>query len=258
MDVANLFGDALKYPTQDFNKVLILGLLSVIGVIPIFILAILPLIFPTVGVIGASLTLIVIVTILLGALLSLIYSGYGLNIIKNTLALDSRPPEFDWGLILIDGLKVWVLGIIYSLIPAILYGVFFLLMMGSFTAANSANVGAIMIGNFIFLAILGIVSVIFELLYIVAIGKFAETDDLGAAANMIDVFHKIGEIGWGNFILWLIVIWIIFMVISVVVGILAFTVIGILIVGLLGLPYIMMFTFRALGLLYNESRTTTY
>jgi hypothetical protein len=84
MDVGEIILDAIKYPSSDWKKIIILGVILII---------------PIVDFIGL---------------------GYVLRIIKSTLAGVDDLPEFDdlVGLF-IDGLKVLVVSIVYLIIPLI-------------------------------------------------------------------------------------------------------------------------------------------
>ncbi|KUK00869.1 MAG: Uncharacterized protein XD44_1061, partial [Methanobacteriaceae archaeon 41_258] len=88
MKVGEIVGEALDYPGSDLNKVLILGILNLISflIIPVFLVV-----------------------------------GYNLRVLKATIAGFDELPDFDeWGDMLIDGLKVLVVGIVYMLIPIII------------------------------------------------------------------------------------------------------------------------------------------
>ncbi|MCL2157419.1 MAG: DUF4013 domain-containing protein [Methanobrevibacter sp.] len=250
MEVVELFKDALTYPTKDFSKLLILGVLAFVATIPFFVM-VLPLFFGSDVTALAGMAVIGLLGALLVLILDIIYAGYGLNIIKKTIALEEGLPEFDWGQMIIDGIKVFILGIIYAIIPTILSAIIGFLGIGLSTFAISADsMSTFLVANFFVFFIIGIIYLIFGLLYIVALGRFAETDSLGAALNVMDVFDKIGQIGWGNYILWIIVLLILQFVLNFVAGILLAIVIGVIIVA----PFFLMYYSRAIGLLYNESK----
>ncbi|MCL2116253.1 MAG: DUF4013 domain-containing protein [Methanobrevibacter sp.] len=197
----------------------------------------------------AGMVVIGFVGFILLLLLQIIYAGYGINIIKKTIALEEGLPEFDWVGMIIDGIKVFILAILYFIIPAILSGILSFLGTGfSFAAVN--NPSAFLVANLLLFLIIGILYIIFGLLFIIALGRFAETDSLGAAINVMDVFDKIGQIGWVNFIIWIIVLLIINLVLCFVASILSALIIGVIIVA----PYFLMYYSRAIGLLYNESK----
>lgn len=243
MDITELFKDAFKYPTIELNKVLVLGALLFLLLIPIFLAFIFAAI-PNVEslIFGFGLLYFVYILILFG--IYIVYFGYGLSIVRKTIALEEGIPDFDWGNILADGVKVLVLGLLYMLIP-------FIFIFGSMYLITAFNMPSMI---FVVGLIGFILELVFGLLLTIAIAKLAETDNLVDALNFINIFDKIGEIGWANYIVWAIVLVIIFTVVSVISLILGIFIIGFLIIPLLIVPYMLMFYSRALGLLYNESR----
>jgi len=249
MEVVELFKDALKYPTQDWKKIIILGVLAFIAMIPLMLM-IVPLLFVGGGdpssIVAAfsGMFLLGFIGFILLLLLGIIYEGYALSIIRKTIANDDVLPEFEWGALIVDGLKVLILGIAYSIIPVIITVVLMIFGIGIGVSTNEA---AFSIASLFVFFIIFIVALIFSLLYNIALGRLAETNSLGAAINVTDIFDIIGRIGWGNYIVWIIAL----IIISALLGIIAYIpIVGVLIVY----PFILMFSSRALGLLYNESK----
>ncbi|MDY6776363.1 MAG: DUF4013 domain-containing protein [Halobacteria archaeon] len=61
-----------------------------------------------------------------------VVTGYYVRVLRTTVEGDERPPSFDdWGDLLVEGLKATVIGIIYMIIPAL---VFFVKVGGSMMA----------------------------------------------------------------------------------------------------------------------------
>jgi len=264
MEVTELFKDALTYPTKDWTKLLILGVFFLIMGI-----------FSVLASFGVSIqhNIGAVVFIAISALLTLIVTifvrGYCLSITRETINLREDIPEFEWGKNFIDGLKLVVLEIVYYIIPIIIT-ILLIFLTGAFTKMLEISnyiiaTGATTIPQELLIDIVGSLSlviiiggifyIIFSLLYNIAQAKLAETDSLGEACNMIEVFYKIGEIGWANYIIWLIVLFVISFVIGFVMGIIQLIpIIGMIIAFLLISPFLQMFSSRALGLLYNESK----
>ncbi|SCM58357.1 Conserved protein {ECO:0000313/EMBL:AAB85681,1} [Methanothermobacter wolfeii] len=101
MDIGEIVNDAIRYPSSDWKKVIILGLLFLISflIIPIFLA-----------------------------------TGYGFRALKASIAGFDELPEFDeWGEMFVDGLKVFVVQIVYMIVPMIIIiaGVFGSLSMVS-------------------------------------------------------------------------------------------------------------------------------
>ena len=129
-------------------------------------------------------------------------------------------PEFDEiGSMFVDGLKVFVVGIIYA-IPVWIISAIVGLLMGGNTAATTASLGpgyllAILLGNIIFF----IIALIIGLVELMAIANMAYNDgDLGAAFRFSEILDIIAAIGWGKYIATYIVIVIIAMI-GVIIGI---------------------------------------
>lgn len=270
MDIAELFKDSLTYPTKDWNKLLIFGVLIVI-------LSIVD-ILRTFGIVPiqqqpGGISILAVISVILAVALILIVFGYTLSITRKTINnVDGDVPALDLVKNVIDGIKVLILNIVYYIIPVIITFIVALatgalsyiyqmipyyMMYGS--AASSAMpqelVTSASISFLLVFLVGGILFLIFGLLLLVAKAVLAETESLAKAINMVDVFKKIGEISWGNYIIWLILMLILLFVIGFFTGIISIIpFIGIIIALLIIKPYVDMFFARALGLIYNESK----
>jgi len=268
MEVTELFKDALTYPTKDWNKLLIFGvfflLTGIVDILGNFGFA--------VNQLGGAITLSVFG--LISLIITLFINGFGLSITRETINQQENIPEFEWVKNLIDGIKLLVLNIVYFIIPVIVTiivafatgAINHLVKIGNYAISQGVtNITPTTIPQsmivesaasfFIVFLIAAILFIIFGLLLLIANAKLADTDSLVEACNMIEVFNKIGEIGWANFIIWIIVFVIISFVIGFIgglIGIIPF--VGLLIVLLVVYPFIKMFGSRALGLIYNESK----
>ena len=88
MDVGEISSNAFNYPLTDFKKIFILGIITILS----------SLILP-----------------------GFLFLGYFLKIIKSSIKGSSELPEFDdWIKMFTDGLKVFVVLFMYSIIPVIL------------------------------------------------------------------------------------------------------------------------------------------
>ncbi|MBV1767205.1 MAG: DUF4013 domain-containing protein, partial [Methanobacterium sp.] len=88
MDIGEIYSDAIQYPSSDWKKVIILGIITILSIliVPIFLVM-----------------------------------GYVFRALKASIAGSEELPEFDeWGDMLVDGLKVFLVGFVYFLIPAII------------------------------------------------------------------------------------------------------------------------------------------
>ncbi|SFK88100.1 Protein of unknown function [Halogranum rubrum] len=132
-------------------------------------------------------------TFLIGGVLSLLSAlvlptilvvGYLMRVLRGTMRGDEEPPVFDdWGDLAVDGLKGFVIGFVYFLIPAIVVGIaVFLGVAGAIAGGGSDAAG--LFGGLVALvgALVGFVLTIFAA-YVTpaALANYAETDRMGAA-----------------------------------------------------------------------------
>ncbi len=222
MDIDEIISESIRYPTSDWGKVLILGVIIIISflIVPIF----------------------------------LVY-GYLFRILKATLAGLNELPEFDeLGEMFVDGLKVFVVGIVYA-IPVIIIA----LIVGAITHSGS-GVGAVSLSaGFLWAEFLGnlvliIVGILIGLIEIIAIANMAYYDsDLGAAFRFSEILDHIARIGWGKYVATYIIICIIGFI-GFLIGVATFIIIvGIVLLPLVIMPFIAMFGVRAIALLIVDS-----
>lgn len=240
MDIGDVVSDSLKYPSSDFKKVAILGLLFLISflIVPIFLAF-----------------------------------GYIFRSLKASLAGSEELPDFDeWGEMFVDGLKVFLVQIIYIL-PAIIIGAISLLSLWSslwsltyMAQANGTSLSPEMLfGIFggsalVGLIIAGIYSLVIYPIMAVALGNMAyNNSEFGAAFRFGEIMSTISQIGWVDLIIWYVVILIIGIVISFVGSILAIIpIIGWLVLIFLIYPYMYLFYARAISWLYASAFVEEY
>ncbi|MBI4813084.1 MAG: DUF4013 domain-containing protein [Methanobacterium sp.] len=224
MDIGEIISDSIKYPSSNWGKVLILGVIMIasILIVPIF----------------------------------LVY-GYIFRIIKATLAGVDELPDFDEiGDMFVDGLKIFVVAIVYA-IPVYIIALILNLIIGASMTMTSTTTSldpmmfwGLIVGNIVFI----IVALIIGLIEVIAIANMAYNDgELGAAFRFSDIMNIIATIGWGKYIATYIVIAIVG-AIGFFIGMLTmFILIGIILLPLVIAPYIAMFGSRAIGLLVASS-----
>ena len=221
MDIGEIISDSIKYPTSNWGKVLILGviLIASILIVPVFLLI-----------------------------------GYLFRVIKATLAGLDELPEFDEiGDMFVDGLKVFVVGIVYS-IPVIIISLIITAITGSSSTA-AIGLSPAMIGAFVIVYIIYIiVAVIVGLIEVMAIVNMAYYDgDLGAAFSFSEILDRIAKIGWGKYILTYIVIAIVAFIGFLIGFLTLFIGVGFILLPLVIAPFIYMFGARAIALLFVEA-----
>ncbi len=185
--------------------------------------------------------------LLIGTIVFPIILGYILRVYRG----ERFPPDpEDWVAVFIDGIKLFVVELIWA-IPVIIVGLLFfggaLAMMASGSdAAAAAGVGTMLIG----IPILLVVTLVVALFAALGAVRFARTDSFGEAFNVRAILAHIGRIGWGDYIIALVVLMAVFIVISSVLGIIP--VIGWIISIVIG-PAISIFGARYVTLLYDSA-----
>jgi len=186
-------------------------------------------------------------------LVNLIVSGYGARIIKTTPETSELPKLERYGDMFIDGVKIAVTGIIYMIIPGIVLG----LGAGSLFAGIFGFGPGPSAGGFA-LAGLGVVMVLVGLALAFILGIFfamgvahmLRTGNFGKAFAFGEIKQVITQIGWGRYIAWLLVLFVIAVVLGAVIGAIPFP-FGTIISAILG-PFLVAFYFRSVGIVYSE------
>lgn len=219
MDIGEIYSDAIRYPSSDWKKVIILGLLSIISflIVPIFLVL-----------------------------------GYVFRALKASIAGSDELPEFDeWGDMLVDGLKIFIVQFVYFLIPAIIMiiGIGGSIAVTDFTTGDPTASMAILGGTTIIAIILAI---ILGLIAIIAIANMAYYDsELGAAFRFSEVLERISQIGWVDYIIWYVVLMVVGAVGGFIASILSIIpILGSIIAILVVYPYLSLVYSRALALLF--------
>lgn len=164
----------------------------------------------------------------------------------------------EWIKMLIDGIMVWIISIVYSIVPMIVLFIFggaavFAGLLNPTTmmdpnAVSAAMAGVSIIGLIIFL----IVALIFGIMSSMAIVRFAKEESFGAAFQFGEIFKIIGKIGWIHYILSIIVLAIIFAVIGFICGLLMIVLIGFILMLIL-LPFLCIWQARFVANLYESA-----
>ena len=219
MNIVDNITESLKYPLNDWTKILILTVISIIPIV------------------------------------NFMTMGYYIRIIKSTFAGIDEVPDFDeLGELFIDGIKVLIVSIVYMIVPLIIYFVALLPLMfyNPYSATSSLMSGF----TIVILLIDIIVSILFALVLYPAIVNMALYDgEIGAAFRFSEVLNLIKAVGWGDYIIWIIAIIITSAIVGIILGIigaiLLIILIGFLIIVAAG-AYLTMFQARSIGLLFSE------
>ena len=170
--------------------------------------------------------------------------GYAVRIYSG---VKPAPEPGNWVGMFIDGLKLWIIGIIYA-IPIFILALIFVIPAGMMSDPMTA-LGTIGIGLIVML----IVGLIITLISTIGMIRFAQKDSMGQAFAFGAILEHIGKIGWGSYIIALIVLWIAGIVFGFIVGILsAIPIIGWLIALFLS-PFWIIFVARYMTLIYESA-----
>jgi hypothetical protein len=144
--------------------------------------------------------------------------GYIIRTIRHRLDGDPHPPMFDeWGALFSDGLKAFVIGFVYLLVPAIVAVVTFGGSIAAMASGTSSG-GAAGIAGFAFGMLLTFVlTLVFGYVAVAAIVNFASEGRFGAAFDFAAIkavaLSRDHALAWGYSVL-------VFIAASIVVGLL--------------------------------------
>jgi hypothetical protein len=171
------------------------------------------------------LILLIILNIL--PIVNFIVMGYGVRIVREGDNIDEPPPLEDYGELFIDGLKVIVAIIIYSILPALIFVITALvvglgwplfprLAVGPFNFIRILYMDHRMLLGSILALIVAFIIFIFGAMGIIHMIK---TDDLSKLFAFSEIKGLIDSVGWGRYLLWLLIMYIIDMIlISIAAG----------------------------------------
>ena len=267
MNLREIITDAIKYPISDTRKFLIFCAL--------IILMSLSTVLPSYGVKNDTLSLILSIVTLIVAFVVL---GYSMDVIKSGTERDDTLPDFDYVKQFVIGIKAMILEIIYFIIPAVfviivasatgLFSSFTEIVYISIDAIANETTNASMIIAAIpkstmntftnalsITLILGIILfILFSFLSFTAQVRFAKTGSGTEGLRFREILRDISKVGLIKMIVTLIVIYIIAFALVFVIGLIGLIpYIGVFIGIFVGIPFIILFLYRAIGLLYADA-----
>ena len=195
--------------------------------------------------------LLILVILDIIPIVNFVVLGYLGNVIKEPRDSEQLPPLDNYFELWIQGLKIFVASIIFMIIPLILAIPFiFLVALAWISIPFLATVGWFLA---IVLVIGGVLLAFFlAIILVMAIVNMLKKDSFSKAFAFGEIFDVIGEVGWGTYILWLLIIFICSIIVA---GIGAIPVIG-WILSLLIAPIFGVFVARSASLVYSEATAT--
>ena len=127
-----------------------------------------------------------------------LYLGYIIRICRGA---NPSPKLDNWGRLFIDGIRLFIVGLIYSLPVLFLSFVLFESADILRSSVNPATIGGLIIAILMGAIILVMVAVSVLLIVMTAGVRFARTDSIGEAFNFGAILAHIGRIGWMTYII---------------------------------------------------------
>jgi len=233
MDIGYLTSDAMKYPSQDWKKVIILGILILTSflIIPAFLAM-----------------------------------GYVFRALKWSVAGVSQLPEFDeWGEMFTDGLKIFVVELVYFIVPFLIIFLSIWASISSLVALGASGDNILPATIFSAFGLMGgllvmglIIAVICGVFFTIGIANMAYyNSDIGAAFRFREILDTITAIGWVDYIIWYIMMIILGTIMGAIAGVLGFIpILGWILIIFALYPYLYLLYARALGLLFISGLKT--
>lgn len=207
--ITDVVKEGLKYPFNDGKKVLTLGaiflLTSLVSLLMDYF------VFDSLKVIENNAPLetfqalfaaippnnmaLIVLSWIVTLIIMLFVSGYLYNVIKYAIEGKYELPEFnDIKGIFKNGIRTWIVGIAYSILPGILF------LLGIMLSVNESVGDSVNAIGVIILLIAMVFAIFVALFEIMAMNNMVAKDDLKAAFNFKEIWALIKSIGWGKYI----------------------------------------------------------
>lgn len=195
------------------------------------------------------------IALILAVILSAFYMGYTLKILRGDAPL---PAVSGFATLFTDGIKYMVIQLIYMLPAIVILCVTVLSAIIAIVPRLMADQNYVpgfgmimgMLGGILLTIVVGFILSLFALIGVV---RFARTGAMGEAFNFSAVLATIGKIGWGTYILALIIMTVLVIMVSIILRIIP--IIG-PILSFIFAPFIAVFSMRYICLLYDSQAAT--
>ena len=238
MSLTEIISDSIKYPFSDITKFLMVGVLVVLAGLSSVVTLFAP-----------DNTALITISGIIGIIFALILSGYCVDVIKKGIEYSDEIPDIDLMRNLVNGIKTFIIGIVYFIIPIII-----VVILAMITGVIGAGLDQVVAALGVTAIIAIIVFILFAIFELVALARFADTEELGAALDIGAVFEDVKKIGLLKIIAFVILAFIIIVIAMIISSILAvIPYIGLILSLLIMGAFIALFYYKALGLLYAEA-----
>ena len=235
MEIGEIIKDAIVYP---FNNIKALIIYMIIGIVCGLLggASLMGVLLAAQGnnvLAAGGLGFIGTLIIIIGGLL---ISGYGLDIVKFGIERRDDAPGIDIVRQILNAIKVFIVNIVYYIIPAII-GWLLTTLLGQ---------------GILTIIITLIIYIVFAFAQFMAICRLAKYDSLGEALAIGEAIGDVSRVGMLKVLLTIIAVFIIALIVALIIGVISQynNIIGGILFGLFGV-YVAFFYNRAIGLLYS-------
>jgi hypothetical protein len=192
--------------------------------------------------------LLILIVLGIIPIVNLIVTGYFARIVREN---PEEPPKLsDYGKLFIDGLLVAIAAIIYMIVPIIILGVGIAFSIGGYAFYSPMSLLSSLLSSG--LVIVGVIlAFIFAIFGVIAIGNMIRTGNFSKIFAFSENWQLIQRIGLGNYILWLVVMFVIGLI-AATIGSAIHWVVGSILGALLEVFY-----GKSLALMMNEAMGTS-
>lgn len=235
MELMEIISDALVYPFHNLKALVLYLILSIIlGICVAGTLAAM-----AAGTMANNFLAVLgtgIIGIIIALIIGFAISGFTLDIVKLGINRDSSAPEIDFVRQFINGFKLFVVEIVYFIIPII-----------------AAAILAIVFQHWLAIIIELILFIIFGLAAFMAQCRLAKTEDMGYALAIGEAIGDISKVGILKLIGFIVLVFLIAFILYFIAGMISQwnATVGGIILGIVGI-YVAFFESRASGLLYSD------
>ncbi len=191
--------------------------------------------------------LLILIVLDIIPIVNLVVLGYIGNVIKQSKDSEALPPLEKYFDLWVQGLKIAVASFVFMIIPMLLIGPFvFLVALSWLEFSWLSSVGWVLAIPLLLIGLL--LAFFFGILLSMAIVNMLKKDSFGEVFAFGKILAIIGKIGWGTYILWLLVIFVCSVVVAAVGGL---PVVG-WILSFIVAPVFGIFVGRSASLVYLE------
>ena len=185
---------------------------------------------------------------LAGLLLSFIVSGYLVRVYRGI----TPPPKFDsWCSLYLDGIKIAIVGFVWFVPALVIFAIAVALMIVG--ALGGASMGPIM-GAGLIVLLIGLIVIVITCLYaVLGSVRFARTGSIREGLRFSAITGTIQAIGWGAYILALVIMLVLVILFSLIISLLALIPYAGWVIQLVLTPIISVFTARYISRVYDHS-----